>query len=370
MITLDQVEARTPLPPPGFDPASDFPIRITQSGSYYLTRDIAAAGTPGPGGIVIETDNVALDLNGFALIGPPLQAGETSDDGISIIGFSNISISNGTVRDWGDEGIDADAAFACQFRDIILHNNGRIQVPANGHGMTLGSGSVVRHCTATGNFGDGIMAPLGATIFQSAAMNNGGSGFSLANGSLVTESVAHTNGNHGFLAGSGSNIMRCTTATNASDGYFLTASQVTDSTAYDNGEVGIQAQAGSLVQRCTVRSNDSFGIALAEFGSGGNTVLENTVSFNGGIGIFVRLNNLGNRIEGNNVYANQVAGIRTLGRGNLVVRNTARANGDTGITTDEYQVDSEDAFGGELNGTSGSSFVTDRPWINFLSPSI
>lgn len=67
--TLDQVRPGQPLP--SLDPADanlfTLPITIIEPGSYYLTRDlIAPSAYPGPA-IVIQTDGVTLDLNGFAI---------------------------------------------------------------------------------------------------------------------------------------------------------------------------------------------------------------------------------------------------------------------------------------------------------------
>src|SRR4051812_3497670 len=68
MKTLDQVEARTPIDAvhtPG--DASNLFI-ISQPGAYYLTGNIT--GVAGKAGIKITANDVSLDLNGFALLGP------------------------------------------------------------------------------------------------------------------------------------------------------------------------------------------------------------------------------------------------------------------------------------------------------------
>src|SRR6478672_7546607 len=68
MKTLDQVEARTPVDAahtPG--DASNLFI-ISQPGAYYLTGNIT--GVAGKAGIKITANDVTLDLNGFALVGP------------------------------------------------------------------------------------------------------------------------------------------------------------------------------------------------------------------------------------------------------------------------------------------------------------
>src|SRR5688500_15425661 len=76
MKTLDQIEPRTAI--------STLPTTITQSGSYYLTKNLT--GVSGQNGIVINADKVSLDLNGYSVDGVP-----NSLDGIIVAGQSEIS---------------------------------------------------------------------------------------------------------------------------------------------------------------------------------------------------------------------------------------------------------------------------------------
>ena len=87
MKTLDEVEPRIPIH------ASDLPLTIFSSGSYYLAENISTAG----GGITIaaNTNNVTIDLMGFSLSGGTgrgILAGNPS---------KNITVKNGTVSGWG-----------------------------------------------------------------------------------------------------------------------------------------------------------------------------------------------------------------------------------------------------------------------------
>ena len=85
MKTLDQVEARTPI--------STTPFTITNSGSYYLTKNLAV--TSGHA-IVIAADGVTLDLNGFTLSSTEASP---SGSGILISGTRrNIQIGNGHIQ--------------------------------------------------------------------------------------------------------------------------------------------------------------------------------------------------------------------------------------------------------------------------------
>ena len=86
------------------------PTTITESGSYVLLRDITI-GESGTA-IVITADNVSLDLNGHAIVGP----GNKQGVGIGIEGVKSISVHNGTIADFGT-GIRIASA-----HDVIAEN--------------------------------------------------------------------------------------------------------------------------------------------------------------------------------------------------------------------------------------------------------
>ena len=73
---------------------NDFPIYIEQPGSYVLTSNITMPTPTGGDLIAIAANNVTLDLNGFALIGPgKLSGGDIW--GIKVVtGIENITIKN------------------------------------------------------------------------------------------------------------------------------------------------------------------------------------------------------------------------------------------------------------------------------------
>jgi len=104
ITTLKTAEPRTPLidGSPGVAIFSSGTIRITQSGSYYLTTNLTVSSSSG---IQILASGVTLDLNGFTLRS---TSSTTSSSGIWIQG-SNVSIFNGhivsgTVYDSGVSG--------------------------------------------------------------------------------------------------------------------------------------------------------------------------------------------------------------------------------------------------------------------------
>ena len=114
MKSLDQVEPCTPI--------SSLPYPITVSGCYYLTTNLV--GVSGTNGITISADNVTIDLHGFTLDGVP-----GSLNGVLIDGSrTNLAVSNGVIRDWGQSGIEGnlagEAARCSQYTSLRLTGNG------------------------------------------------------------------------------------------------------------------------------------------------------------------------------------------------------------------------------------------------------
>src|SRR5438045_619867 len=66
MKTLDQVEARIPVDGTHTSGDASNTFIINTAGSYYLTGNLT--GSPSKTGISITSDNVTIDLNGFALV--------------------------------------------------------------------------------------------------------------------------------------------------------------------------------------------------------------------------------------------------------------------------------------------------------------
>ena len=86
MKTLDQVEARTPIP-------GTSAVTILQRGSYYLTGNLTVASG---NAITIEANGVTLDLNGFTISS---TAPSPTGTGIVIGSFRrNITILNGFIE--------------------------------------------------------------------------------------------------------------------------------------------------------------------------------------------------------------------------------------------------------------------------------
>lgn len=135
MLTLSQVEPRTPVDSVHTPGNSLYEFIISQPGSYYLTTNVLGASSQN--GVNISANNVTLDLNGFSVIGP-----STADNGIIISsGTSNSIVKNGTISGWGtlDDGVLSVG------NNVHLEN---LNVSAGVVGIQCsGDGGVIKNCT-------------------------------------------------------------------------------------------------------------------------------------------------------------------------------------------------------------------------------
>jgi parallel beta-helix repeat protein len=383
MKTLDQVQPRTPLSSQSL---------INNPGSYYLTTNVLCNG--GGYGFIIQTDNVSIDFNGFSLIGIT-----NSNAGILVNGpHTNLTVCNGTVRNWGGVGIDASQCSGNRFENLTILNN-------NGDGLDCGDSSLINHCTASLNTGTGFSAGPNSTFISciATANTNGGVGdgfvgaaqcqfigckasfnsgvgfFPTSNGGLK-DCIAAQNGQQGIYAGvfSGFTIKDCTAAGNALDGISVgTGVTVSGCTSTGNGHLGIGAGTGCMITGCTTVSNASAGISattgctISGCTAQGNTadgiivssrcvVRDNTCDGNGNGGTLAGIHASGsnNRIDGNQVSNNNSRGIKVDAATNLIIRNSAHGN-----ITGNYDIAASNSIAEALGG--GFNFTSTDPWANF-----
>lgn len=264
---------RTPINSATTPGDADSLFKISAPGSYYLTANIT--GVAAKHGIEIAATGVTLDLNGFELAGVP-----GSLDGVrnTLVGASNIAVINGTIRAWGNDGIDllATAVNNCRIENIQSSSNTLV-------GIAAGVGGTVTNC---------------ATYFNSSL------GFNAAGNVVFTRCAANRNSSNGFSAGSGSIVQGCL--------------------SYFNTGIGIIVGSGALVTDSTAQSNSLDGILC-----GDNSVIRNntcTLNGNGATsGAGVRTIASGCRIEGNNCSTADI-GIDIDAPGNIIVRNTCTGN--------------------------------------------
>src|SRR4030095_1639101 len=101
VIEINQTRALAGSVPPGDTPG--FPITIDQPGSYRLTGNLIVPNE-NTNAVQITAEGATLDLNGFAITGPSVEAGPTGT-GIGVQGPSSTVVTNGTVRGMGSYGV-------------------------------------------------------------------------------------------------------------------------------------------------------------------------------------------------------------------------------------------------------------------------
>jgi hypothetical protein len=331
--TLIEVEPRiavnatnTPGDPLG-DPSPSL-FKITQPGSYYLTGNIT--GVVGKHGIEIASSGVTLDLMGFDLVGVPAMG---VLDGVSVTmnSLTNIAVVNGSVRNWGQDGVNLGAfsASGCRVEDIASSGNGRI-------GVFAGNGSRIFRCfasggqyglygstscifvgsSATGASVSGFWCGSGTVISDCSAFDNAGVGIT-ASVTTVTNSAAYSNGGNGMNIGAGSAVSNCV--------------------AYANSGTGFTATSGTTIVDCTARSNTLDGILC----SSACIIRGNICSINGngtGDGANIHATGSDNRIEGNNCSVAD-RGIDVDLAGNIIIKNTCAGN------TTDWVIAANNVFG-------------------------
>jgi parallel beta-helix repeat protein len=298
MKSLAQIEPRTPI--------SALPFTIKNAGSYYLTTNLT--GVSGANGVTIASDDVTLDLNGFALTGVP-----GSGHGVFVSTnafYFNLTVRDGALRDWDGNGVEAFS----------------------------GENEVLERLTISGTGGYGIDA-FGSTIRDCQ--------------------VDSCNGYAG-IAANNSEISGCVVEYNSYDGIDAFDSQVRNCSVENNG-YGIYVGPGT-VSGCLIESNVYSGIYVGSSGCQitGNTCLGNNLNVSSSdAGIF--LNASDNRVEANHVVGSGYAGIQVVGGAparNLILRNSVSGDGANNYVTPGQQVV------GPLI-TAFGTITNSNPWANF-----
>ena len=263
-------------PPPGpVNPTDDvvlnaqailLPYVITQPGAYRLTSNFVGSPTDG---IQIQSDDVWLDLGGFTLDG----AGALGD-GIVLQGpFHSVTILNGSVINWGDDGIDLALGSDCRVMNVDVRNNFAEGIEANRSEiidcMALANGfdgivaldhSIVERCRATTNGMTGIRVDNGSKVADCVASLNGSTGIDAFLQCIVLDCTASDNTNGpGIIAGENSKVADCVSSRNFDGIVAFIGGIVIDSVAAENGNTGVFADLGCVIDNCkATRNTDGF----------------------------------------------------------------------------------------------------------------
>jgi len=149
------------------------PIQITEPGSYILTSNLSV--NVNTTAILIQTDDVTLDLNGFTISGPVVcSRGDPTTCSTSGLGIGidaadqrNITVRNGVVRGMGSDGVIVNGRGA-RVSNLTVTENAE-----NGLAIS-GSGTLAKGISAILNGSSGILGGFfAATVTDSYATLNG-----------------------------------------------------------------------------------------------------------------------------------------------------------------------------------------------------
>lgn len=201
VVLINQNTSVSGLPGCG---STGFPIVICNPGSYRLSSNLIVPDS-NTDAIVITVDNVAVDLNGFSIIGPndctAANPGRTDLDAVAscsangtgrgIVGIfpghfigrflRNISVTNGTVTGMGSHGIFIGKS---RIENMQITSNG-------GNGIQVTPGAVITHNVIAQNLGNGIVTEGYSIIVGNTVSQNGGWGFQSGLFPTTTDGLAN-----------------------------------------------------------------------------------------------------------------------------------------------------------------------------------
>ena len=240
MKTLAQIEARTPI--------SSAPFTISVPGSYYLTTNLTVSSGDA---IIIATNGVTLDLNGFTLSS---TANPAAGYGVQInSGLRNLAVLNGFIQG----GVTNNAGtydgpgfrYGISYSSVAPLNTRVVGVAVAGcqyYGIYFGIGesTVVESCTVR-TVGDyGIFA---MTIKNSTASDCGGTAIS---GKQVSDCRGQSSNDYGISANTAQNCFGT-----SSSGTGLSANTAQNCYGYSSSSgIGLDAE---TAQNCYGYSSSS-----------------------------------------------------------------------------------------------------------------
>lgn len=162
------------------DDGPGFPVTISQPGSYRLSSNLTVPSGD-TSAIQIAADNVTLDLNGFAILGPVdcTRGCNSSAVGVGVQTLPpsaqnphfNITVRNGAIQGMGSQGIEL-VGDSNLVEHVAARGNGGTGISLIDSGdATRGGASTVRHSTALRNGGLGISVTRGVASFNTSSLN-------------------------------------------------------------------------------------------------------------------------------------------------------------------------------------------------------
>ncbi|HXG19832.1 MAG TPA: hypothetical protein VNN62_12280 [Methylomirabilota bacterium] len=182
--------------------------------------------------LVVNSSNITIDLNGFAIIGNGSGKGISASSSVQ-----GVTIRNGTVRGFA-VGISLGGS-GNLVEDVHTENN-------TDTGMFLGAGSVADHVVVQGNWQHGAILSTAGAIRNSSIRANGNTpasvGVSVGPGGAVTGNTIWANTGTGLFGSTGGTVI--------------------GNTVMDTIGVGVSVICPANVQQNTVTANSSGNLSL------------------------------------------------------------------------------------------------------------
>lgn len=319
MKSLDQIEARIPVQ----SLAASAPYTITQPGSYYLTANI----TVGNGNaIIIDSDDVSLDLNGFTIRSNYIGGGHSGAAITTNVTHARLTVRNGSIVSGTSvpaSGPPINAGFAYGIGAVVTFTESsvtNVHIRGVNTGIYLQQSGMVERCTVSncGNFG------------------------------ILTSSIGDSTANlcFGKALSAAERITNCSGTSTASIGLEC-VKNVSNSSGVSSTSTGIYC--GGSATNCSGTSNTGIGLYCVENASNssgtsslnaGLTCLGNVSNCNGtsssGYGIFCEgnaTNSTGKSVTGGNgLLVGGTASFCRGGRPSGTAISAANAIGCTAIS--------------------------------------
>ena len=271
------------------------PYTITKPGSYIVVCDLTTSAT-NVHLLSVNTSYVDIDLNGHSLTGPGKYAG-TSGIGIrGGTGVGNVTIRNGTVKQFRGGGISF-SRNNIVLKDVNILSNGAFGLSAidscrmegctisdnSTNGIEVQNSCSIEKCDVQRNGGFGITAGNHSNIINNHVLSNGSTGIKIGGFSLAERNDASNNGGHGISISSCSMIISNQGSNNLIDGvnasflckisqnathwnqrhgiYASSDVQINDNVATYNKVDGIWADIGCSIANNLSKDNSNNGIS-------------------------------------------------------------------------------------------------------------
>jgi hypothetical protein len=175
-ILVDQAAVKAGGVTPGDD--AGFPATLSKPGRYKLTSNLTVPA--GATGILVTTENVTIDLNGFTIASS--QAGQGGSGVFGSPPFANgLRVMNGTIVGFGDFGVanrQNDSS-----RSAVIEN---MRILSNGVGIFVGRDARIRDSTIA-NSPRGNIACLQSCLIEGNLItgSTNGAGIALTGGTVL-----------------------------------------------------------------------------------------------------------------------------------------------------------------------------------------